>query len=133
MSNTISGNFPSGYDLTNPGSNPVTVTGTITLGTGTLAAALQGETVAAWTVTNDGSITGGSGLGVDLRAGGTITNAATAWIGGAIGIAIQGTTGVLSNAGTVTGSLSNAGAAGVQFTHGGTVTNINSRRKFASD
>src|SRR5258708_33290323 len=79
----ISGNFPNGVDLDNPVTNPVTVTGTIDLGASGQFGALQGETVAAWDITNQGSILGGTANGIDLLLGGTVTNEATALVSGA--------------------------------------------------
>ena len=69
---------------------------------------------------NQGTIDGGSGSGVDLLAGGTVSNSTGAWIGGVYGVAIQGIAGTVVNAGTIDAS---AGSAGIFLTHGGSVTN----------
>ena len=98
---TIAGQFPNGFDLNNAALNPVTVTGTISGGTSGLTAALQGETVAAWSVLNQGTIAGGTISGIDLLAGGTVTNAASALISGFFGVEIQGIAGTVANSGTI--------------------------------
>jgi T5SS/PEP-CTERM-associated repeat protein len=122
MTTTISANFPNGLDLTDPTLNPIVITGTIGIGTSSNFAAVQGETVAAWDVTNQGIIAGGTGAtGIDLLAGGAITNAATASISGFFGAVIQGISGAVVNAGSISAGT---GGAGVFLTHGGTVSNL---------
>ena len=103
MANILIGDSPNGFDLNNPLTNPVTVTGTIDLGTSGQSGALQGENVAAWIVTNQGLIQGGTVDGIDLLAGGTVTNEATALVSGLFAIEIQGTAGTVDNSGTLTG------------------------------
>src|SRR5580700_4519863 len=120
MAKTLSGTYSNGYVLASTTLNPLTNTGTILFGTSVNAAALEGATIAAWTVLNQGTIDGGSGSGIDLLQGGTVTNAAIGWIGGANGVAIQGIPGTVANYGTIDAS---SGAAGVTLTHGGEVTN----------
>src|ERR1700722_5940913 len=117
----ISGNFPDGLDLDNPLTNPVTITGTIELGTSTLSGALQGETVAAWGIDNQGSVLGQTAVGVLLLAGGTVTNEATAQISGAFAVEIQGTAGTVVNGGTLDAA---SGGSGVYLAQGGSVTNL---------
>ena len=122
MTTIISGNYPNGYDLNDPTLNPVTNTGSIGYGTSENPAALQGENVAAWTITNEGTISGGTGgIGVDLLAGGSVTNIATASIGGYWGVVIQGSTGGVTNAGTIDSTV---GLSAVYLEHGGSVTNM---------
>src|SRR5271157_1917841 len=59
----------------------------------------------AWTISNNGTIAGGgSGYGIDLRAGGAVTNAATARITGAIGVYISGAAGTVVNSGSIVGA-----------------------------
>ena len=59
---------------------------------------------ATGSVTNDGTIIGNNGAGVDLDDGGTVTNAATGTISGVTGIEFGGATpSMLINAGTVIG------------------------------
>ncbi len=118
MAKTISGNIPNGYVLADATLNPITNLGTIALGTSSNAAALEGTTVAAWIVVNQGTVDGGAGSGIDLLAGGTVTN--DGWIGGIYGVAIQGIAGTVVNASTIDAS---SGSAGILLTHGGSVTN----------
>ena len=123
MSLTIEGYHPNGYDLTDAAWNPVTNTGTIAFGTSQKAAALQGETVAAWNVTNQGTISGGDGgIGVDLLAGGSVSNLASGYIDGYFSVMIQGSAGTVSNDGTIVST--DAAGAGVYLTHGGSVSNL---------
>jgi T5SS/PEP-CTERM-associated repeat protein len=114
----INGNFPNGLDLDNPITNPVTVTGTIDLGSSGQAGALQGEAVAAWDVTNQGSILGGTADGIDLLLGGTVTN--DAQVSGVFAIEIDGSAGTVVNAGILTGG---ATGTGIYLADGGTVIN----------
>jgi Hint domain len=122
MSNTISGDFSNGYDLMDIAQNPVTVIGTISFGTNTNFAALQGEAVAAWIVTNEGTIDGGTANGIDLLAGGSVTNDTSASIGGFFGVAIQDIAGSVLNSGTIFGGAG-SGAGGVLLTQGGSAAN----------
>ena len=124
----INGNFPNGLDLDNPITNPVTVTGTIELGSSTQVGALQGEAVAAWDVTNQGSILGGTADGIDLLLGGTVTNEAQ--VSGAFAIEIDGSAGTVVNAGILTGG---ATGTGIYLADGGTVTNESSAQIQSGD
>ena len=99
----IDGNFPNGLDLDNPVTNPVTIVGTIEVGTSGQFGALQGETVAAWDVTNQGSILGGEVNGIDLLLGGTVANDKSALVSGVFAIEIDGAAGIVVNAGTLDG------------------------------
>jgi len=120
----INGNFPNGLDLNDPLTNPVTLTGTIDLGTSGQFGALQGETVAAWDVTNQGTIQGGTEAdGIDLLLGGTVTNDVSALVSGLFAVEIQGIAGTVVNAGTLDGGANSLDATGVDLTAGGTVTN----------
>lgn len=116
----IDGNFPNGLDLDNPATNPVTIVGTIEVGTSGQFGALQGETVAAWDVTNQGTILGGEVNGIDLFLGGTVVNDKSALVSGVFAIEIDGAAGVVVNAGTLTGD---ATGTGVDLTQGGNITN----------
>src|SRR5580700_11391070 len=120
MAKTLSGTYSNGYVLASTTLNPLTNTGAILFGTSVNAAALEGETIAAWTVVNQGTIAGSAANGIDLLRGGDVTNAAAGWIGGAYGIAIQGIAGTVANYGTIDAS---AASGGVFLTHGGDVTN----------
>ena len=121
MSNTIDSLVTDGYELSSVDQDPVTNTGTILFGSSQNIAALQGDALTAWTVTNDGTIDGGANIGVDLEAGGSITNAAGALIAGYDGAVIQGAAGTLVNSGTIYAELNGAAVA---MTHGGDVTNL---------
>ena len=106
MATTYSASY-SNVTLTNPTLNPVYVTGTIT---GT-ASALQGASPTAWTITNSGTIAGGtsaSTAGIQLAAGGSVTNQASGTISGYAGVAIYGAAGTVTNAGTIAASAAYA-------------------------
>jgi hypothetical protein len=113
-----------GIVLNNGTQNPATLAsrGTVTNAGGD---AIYGSAPTAWTITNLGSIAaiGSTGDGIDLRAGGTVSNAAgTAQISGHDnGVAISGAVGVVANSGTIasTGTVD----AGVRLNVGGTVSN----------
>ena len=119
----IAGNFPNGFDLngtTDALENPVLITGTIDVGTSGLSAALQGETIFAWDVTNQGLIQGGTVDGIDLLLGGTVTNDASAEVSGLSAIKILGTAGIVVNGGTLDAS---SNGAGIYLLEGGDATN----------
>src|ERR1700735_4204552 len=120
MGKTLSGTYSNGYVLASATLNPVTNTGTILLGTSANAAALEGETIAAWSVVNQGTIDGSLGNGVDLLRGGDVLNYSSGWIGGAYGVAIQGVAGTVANYGTIDAT---SAAGGVFLTRGGDVHN----------
>jgi uncharacterized protein with beta-barrel porin domain len=74
----------------------------------------------AGTVTNFGTITGGTGrYGVFLHAGGSVANQAGGTISGGTGVYVSGAAGTVTNAGRITGT----GFAGVSLIPGGSVTN----------
>ena len=85
---TASGHTLSGASLRSL--NPVTVTGSIDLGAGTGLAALDGLAPSLgsgpWTVTEFGTITGGTVAGIDLGAGGTVANVAPGRLAGHFGV-----------------------------------------------
>src|SRR5271163_2736215 len=101
MAKTLSGSFANGYVLSAASLDPVTVTGTIGLGSSTHPGALYGENTTAWTITNQGAIAGGTAAGVDLAAGGAITNDPAGTIGGYWGIATQGGPTTVVNSGAI--------------------------------
>ncbi|HEX4505204.1 MAG TPA: Hint domain-containing protein [Alphaproteobacteria bacterium] len=129
--------------LTSAGyTNPVTVTATGTVG-GTSANAIFANT--AWTIVNYGTIAStiaSKGQGVDLSAGGSLTNEAGGVIEGSYNGAYVNKSGTIFNAGVITGTgaraagvtlynsstLINSGAvdgdAGVYDAHGGGITNM---------
>src|SRR5204863_1710802 len=124
---TYGGTITGGISLVGTPQNPATVTAsgyitnTTTLHSGD---AVYGNTATAWNITNLGIIkaTGTYSSGLDLRAGGSITNASGALIAGVYnGIAIRGNTGTVTNSGTIKGT--GAFGYGVYLKAGGTVTN----------
>ena len=125
MSKTISGTYANGYILTSTSFgtlNPFLVSnpGSIALGTAATAA-LYGQASSVWTVTNAGTISGGTKVGVELANGGTLTNVSGGAITGKYGVVLAGSAGVLSNAGYIGGGAQ-AGAAlnagGYVYNHG---------------
>ena len=70
-------------------------------------------------VDNNGAITSSSGIGVYLAPGGSVTNAATAFITAATGVRISGGAGTVVNDGSIAGNY------GVVLS-GGTLTNAGS-------
>ena len=141
MTRTISGTSD-GYTLTaTPGNNPVTITSAALLNGGLFADYYAG---AQWTITNAGRILGpgvcvasagtvtnsgsieaqpGSapGYGVNLRAGGSVTNAIGGVITGyAMGVLIYDASGTVVNYGSVAGGTFSA----VELQSGGQVTNL---------
>lgn len=118
MVNTITTTFTSRLTLSLP-AEIETVIG----GTGRLLEGLYGTNTYAWTITNRGFIRSTSLAAIDLAAGGTITNVVSRRIAGALnGIQINGGTGLVVNAGTIT---SGSGGAGIVMSTG-TVTNQSS-------
>src|SRR5580698_9481039 len=120
MAKTLSGTYSNGYVLADATLNPVTNLGTILFGSSVNAAALEGDTVAAWTLLNQGTINGKPANGVDLLAGGTVTNASGGWIGGGYGVKIQYDPGSVLNAGDITANPTNAA---ISLLDGGSATN----------
>lgn len=98
----FSGTYTTGFTLTDPSYNPVTVTGTIDVAAGQ---ALDGAGSIAWTITNQGIIastdTAATGAGISLTAGGTVSNAAGALISGSTGVYASGVAATVVNYGTV--------------------------------
>ena len=109
----------------------------ITLGTGTYTSpltitstgaveatsndAIHGDSSAAWTIVNFGTVetTGTGGDGIDLRAGGSVTNTGAGLIKGSRGVFIVGAAGTVTNAGTILGTS----GYGLQLFAGGSVDN----------
>jgi hypothetical protein len=121
---TISSTYFNGVTLTQATYNPVLVTGTITVASGV---ALYGGGGIDWTVTNAGLIRSddlgaSGGYGVELSAGGLLTNQSGGIIDGYQGgVRIGGAAGSLTNDGLITASGTAADA--VNLLAGGVVTN----------
>lgn len=131
MSKTLSGTYSAGYLLHGADwttLNPVTVTGSIDLGTSTLSGALYAQGPAPWTVTNQGEITGGTVAGIDLAAGGVVTNASPGVLNGMWGVYVNGGQGTVTNDGSITAvqvgaAPGSSNAVGILLAAGGTATN----------
>jgi hypothetical protein len=107
---TYSGTYSNGIVLTNFAvNNPVRVTGTVDGGTHD---GVHGS-ADPWSVTNTGVITSRSANGVDLTAGGSVSNS-----GSIEGVRIVGAFGSVTNAGSIIGA-----GPGVVLDPGGTITN----------
>lgn len=122
----ISGIYGVGITLSSPTCNPATVTGLIDIGGGV---ALTGAAGTEWAIANSGTIqsTGSAGYGIVLAAGGSVDNTSAALIYGAVaGVRIYGSTGSITNAGSIegkTGPGNNGASDGVMLSVGGTVSN----------
>lgn len=106
--------------------SPLTIaTGGAVISTGT---AVYGPGGHAWTVDNYGTVSGTSGIGIELNGGGNVTNGSTgnttATVAGAtFGIDINNAGGTVTNYGTVTGTGTSLGNAAVYLAFGGLVKN----------
>jgi uncharacterized protein with beta-barrel porin domain len=113
----ISTNQYSTVDLANYGAGPVQITAgtTISPATGT---GIYG-TGTSWSLTNAGDVQVGSGVGILLNAGGTVSNVAGATISASTyGVLMRNAGGSVDNAGLI-----EAGDDGISLNHGGTVSN----------
>ncbi len=88
------------------------------------SAAIYGPGTQAWTVVNAGIVTNSSatGNGIELDAGGSVTNNAGGTIAAYYGVVINGTAGAVTNAGYIQGAGGSLGV-GVYLAAGGTITN----------
>ncbi|HEX3860168.1 MAG TPA: Ig-like domain-containing protein [Stellaceae bacterium] len=130
--NIFNGTYTNGIVLSNPVlQNPAVLTSTaqVSIGGSSYNRAVYGESVAAWTVTNYGTVTGAGSdsTGIGLQGGGTIINGAPGVTNALVtgshnGVAIEGTPGVIDNFGTIE-STSTVGGIGVHLRLGGTVQN----------
>jgi hypothetical protein len=120
---TITASTTIGIDL-----NPAIYTSPVVIGAGVTVSntgypyAVYRHTGATtfFAIDNNGTITSGSGIGVYLAPGGSVTNAATASItGGSYGVKITGGTGTVVNNGSIAGGNNSA----VDLGSGGSVTN----------
>src|ERR1700722_14144932 len=133
MPKTLSGTYTvDGYTLTGSSQgllNPITVTGSIAIGSGLIPAALYGHAANnAWIVTNLGTIPGGTAAAIGLFSGGTVVNAASGMLDGHFGVAVQHGTGSVTNTGTIIANTPGTKAAateaiGVVLMAGGSVAN----------
>ena len=115
MVNTITSTFTSTVTLSLPAEID-----TVIAGGAQLLEGLYGANSNAWTITNNGFVRSTTLAAIDLAAGGTITNLTNRRISGTQnGIQINGGTGLVVNAGSIT---SGPGGAGIVLTNG-TVTN----------
>ncbi len=128
MAGTIySGTYVSGIVLSNSATQqPATIASgayiSNNLGPSYSGDAVYGKSGTAWNVTNNGTVFTSYpvGSGIELKSGGTVTNAASASITGHNeGVAIGGTVGAVTNLGTISGTNGN----GVYLAAGGRVTN----------
>ena len=128
MSRTISSTYTTGITLTTTSDNPISVTGTVNVASGTALYGTGGGSY-GWTIDNSGLLNGGgNGYGISLGtsgsyvANGVVTNEAGGTIaGGYNGVAIWGPGSVTNMAGgTITGGSYNKG---VYFKGAGTVVN----------
>src|SRR5689334_1256852 len=117
----------SGIVLSSTSQNPATIASGayITNTTGAHSGdAIYGSTATAWDIVNLGTIasTKNNSKGIDLRNGGTVTNASTARIDGVVnGIFITGGAGTVANSGTIGGT--GASGEGIFLAAGGNITN----------
>ncbi|HLY46945.1 MAG TPA: hypothetical protein VKQ73_15290, partial [Stellaceae bacterium] len=128
MSTYIDTSTSVGLVLSGTPQNPVTIgsSGTIAVGSAATAHngdAIYGNSVTAWTVSNFGTVkaAAAASTGIELVAGGTVTNAVGALIAGAAnGIRLAGSADLVSNAGAITATS----GAGVYLAAGGRVSNL---------
>jgi len=116
---TISNSTTAGITLSSPSDvNPIVVNpGVSVSGIGTAIYAPGGS----WTIQNSGTIS--SAEAIDLRTGGSVTNAAVGSIKGTlVGVAIYGSAGTVVNSGGISGTTTSLGR-GVYLGAGGSVTN----------
>jgi collagen type I/II/III/V/XI/XXIV/XXVII alpha len=121
MAKEFGGSYSSGITLSNASYNPVSVTGTINVATGT---ALYGAVGTAWTLSNQGTIltTDTTAAGVSLASGGVVSNAIGALIEGYTGLFASTAVAAVTNAGTI--SINAGFGDAVLLQAGGMVTNL---------
>ena len=115
---TIVGTITTGVTLDSTFGDPLTVasTGRVTGGGNAITGSMD------WTIVNQGTIQGGTGSGITLTAGGSVTNSADGAITGTqYGVRIKGAAGTLDNAGTITATGTDG--EGVQLDAGGMIVN----------
>jgi autotransporter passenger strand-loop-strand repeat protein len=117
VTSQITGTITTGIVLTSAGfTNPVTVArGAYVSNSGVGISAAT-----AWTIDNFGTVASTElAFGIDLSAGGSVTNAAGAGIIAYGGVSVAGGAGTVMNAGTIQAD----GFAGISLADGGSVTN----------
>ncbi len=115
---TITASYLTGITLTATNTT-IASTGSVTNNN---AAAVSGLPGTAWTLVNQGGVTGIGADGVDLATGGFVSNAFAANVVGYTGVDIRGATGTVVNGGSIAGTASRY--AGVALAAGGSVTNV---------
>ena len=140
---SIFGTYTSGVTLV---TNPTTIAGTASI-TGTVASAagVIGPSGTAWTLTNQGlvsetgaggkgisfasngsitnaGIVNGAGVGIQLNAGGLVSNQASGTISGVKGIYGQTAVANVMNSGSISGNVTSG--SGIAINAGGSVTNL---------
>ena len=147
MAKTIS-NSVTGPVILHKADNPLLITreGSVT-SDGAAADGIDGAAGTTWSVTNLGRVSSANGTGIlmkgaarvanagsisgvygiDLRAGGTVTNTLGATLAGDLtGLQIAGAKGTINNAGSITGSITGPSTYAVTLQKGGSVTNTGS-------
>jgi hypothetical protein len=102
-SSTISTHVTAGITLQAPTFySPLTITATGSVDSGTSSSAIYGPTAGA-SITNYGTVSSAAKIGIDLIAGGTVSNQLGGVItGSSDGVVIAGASGTVVNAGTIT-------------------------------
>jgi hypothetical protein len=125
ITNTITGAITAGVTLTlDTYNNPITIASAAYIG-GDTAIQAQGS----WAIVNNGTVNGTTDTGVQLNAGGTVTNEAGGTITGAgYGVYIGGSAGMVDNFGSIGATGAYVGGSGtlntgVVLAAGGNVTN----------
>jgi Ca2+-binding RTX toxin-like protein len=123
---TTSNSTTTGITLSSPPDvNPIVVDSGVTISNSGNAVYGAGG---FWTILNAGTIegtTGSSGYGIDLLAGGSVTNAASAAIDGYTGgIVIENSAGTIVNSGSIAGT--GTASYGIHLLAGGSVTDATS-------
>ena len=123
MAKTISANRgPITLNSSTSTYNPLSILGGVTV-SAPASIAVYGDNSQAWTITNAGTISSPTSYGLELAAGGTVTNSGTAAriAAGVMGVWLKGGPATVINQGSIS-----AGQDGVIFSAGGYVSNTGS-------